>query len=143
MEKCNFVFLPANPCLDFLGESCEPACWQLRSSWLSSARVIPHSVGDFPLRGKMSVKLTKGSGKNVGVADKREGHPLNKGKLLSAKHCKFGQENRTKNKITAVRSPKKQNRMDNRNLEQSECKFEHRTGRTAKQIRRTIWKRFP
>ena len=33
-------------------------------------------MGDFPLRGKMSVKLTKGSGKNVGVADKGEGYPL-------------------------------------------------------------------
>jgi len=39
-------------------------------------------VGDFPLRGKMSVKLTKGLGKNVGVADKGEGHPLKKGGKL-------------------------------------------------------------
>ena len=74
-----------------------PPNGKLRSSWLSLARVIPHSVGDFPLRGKMSVKLTKGSGKNVGVADKREGHPLNKGKLFSAKHCKFGQDKRMRN----------------------------------------------
>ena len=59
---------------------------RLRSSWLSSARVIPHSVGDFPLRGKMSVKLTKGLGKNVGVADKGEGHPLKKG--ASCHPCK-------------------------------------------------------
>ena len=39
-------------------------------------------MGDFPLRGKMSVKLTKGSGKNVGVADKGGGHPLKKGGKL-------------------------------------------------------------
>ncbi len=56
---------------------------RLRSSWLSLARGIPHGVGDFPLRGKMSATLTKGLGKNVGVADKGEGHPLNRGQAAT------------------------------------------------------------
>ena len=44
--------------------------------------------GDFPLRGKMSATLTKGLGKNVGVADKGEGHPLNKGGKLPSLQSK-------------------------------------------------------
>ncbi|MDO4155695.1 MAG: hypothetical protein Q4D37_02810 [Oscillospiraceae bacterium] len=39
--------------------------------------------GDFPLRGKMSATLTKRLGKNAGVADKREGHPLIRGTSCS------------------------------------------------------------
>ena len=134
MEKCNFVFLPANPCLDFLGESCEPACWQLRSSWLSSARVISHSVGDFPLRGKMSVKLTKGSGKNVGVADKGEGHPLKKGnKLFPLTKQTSWSRSMDEEQATAVRLLKKQNGTKYRNFVWSDCKLEYRIRRTVAQ----------
>ncbi len=34
---------------------------------------------------------------------------------------------------TAVRPPKKQNSVDNRNIESSDCKLEYRIGRTAAQ----------
>ncbi|MDO4156721.1 MAG: hypothetical protein Q4D37_08095 [Oscillospiraceae bacterium] len=49
--------------------------------------------GDFPLRWKMSTTLTKRLGKNVGAADKGKGHPLKKGQLSPAKHCKLESEN--------------------------------------------------
>ena len=72
-------------------------------------RVIPRSAGDFPLRGKMSVKLTKGSGKNVGVADKGEGHPLKTRGEQPLIFCEaktkanaFQQENEIRNYVPSI-----------------------------------------
>ena len=95
-------------------------------------RVIPRSAGDFPLRGKMSVKLTKGSGKNVGVADKGEGHPLKKGnKLFPLTKQTSWSRSMDEEQATAVRLLKKQNGTKYRNFVWSDCKLEYRIGRTA------------
>ena len=53
------------------------------------------------------------------------------GKLPSAKHCKFEQGKRMRNKQSDVRHIKKQSGMQYKKLVQSGCKLRYRTGRTA------------
>jgi len=66
---------------------------------------------------------------------------------LQSKRDGIGKQ--TRNKITAVRPPKKQNDTKYRNLEESDCKLEYKIGRTADTGEQRsvfaggVWKRFP
>ena len=99
---------------------CIGHCWkrnwffQLRSSWLSSARVIPHSVG----KCRRSRQRGRASSKKGGQA------------ATLAKQTSWNRSMDEK-QDTAVRHLKKQNGTKCRNFVLSDCKLEYRIGRTA------------